>query len=350
LGVANQAFSVLPTLLSALSLVLLLSLGGLRVIEGHLSIGMLVAFQSLMLSFQTPVNNLVNFGATLQELEGSLVRLDDVLNNPTNINSSDIVSSKKITSEQEYLSYFRESKLQGYIELRNIYFGYNPLVSSIIKDFNLIIKPGERIAIVGGSGSGKSSIAKLISGLYQPWSGEILFDGKTRQEIPQELLTNSISMVEQDILLFSGTIRDNLTLWDTTISDANLLKACEDAAIADVIFAMTSGFDANLIEGATNLSGGQRQRLEIARALVNNPSILIMDEATSALDAETEKIIHDNLQRRGCTCILIAHRLSTIRDCDSIIVLEKGQIVEQGSHQDLLKNFGAYSRLIGNEV
>lgn len=337
LGVTNQIFSVLPTLLSALSSMLLLVVGGLRVMDGHLSIGMLIAFQGLMQSFQEPVNNLVNFGSTLQELEGNLIRLDDVLNNPITVGAG---LTKEFTNYQ---------LLQGYVELRNISFGYSRLEPPLIENFNLSIKPGQRVALVGGSGSGKSTIAKLVSGLYQPWTGEILFDGTPREQIPQEILANSVAMVEQEILLFGGSIRDNLTLWDATIPDKNLMQACQDAAITDVILSMSGGLDGELIEGAANLSGGQRQRLEIARALVNKPSILIMDEATSALDAETEKIIDENLRRRGCTCIIVAHRLSTIRDCDEIIVLEGGKVVQRGNHQQLWQVEGVYSRLIRTE-
>ncbi len=338
LGVTNQTFSVLPTLLSALSSMLLLVVGGLRVVDGHLSIGMLIAFQGLMFNFQQPVNNLVNFGTTLQELEGNLIRLDDVLDNP--IGKGEAGGAK--SSSFPYLL----PKLQGYVKLQNITFGYSRLESPLIENFNLSIKPGQRVALVGGSGSGKSTIAKLVSGLYQPWVGEIYFDGKSREQIPQQLLTNSVAMVEQEILLFGGTVRDNLTLWDTTVPDKSLMRACQDAEIADVILSMSGGFDAELIEGAANLSGGQRQQLEIARALVNNPSILVMDEATSALDAETEKNIDQNLRRRGCTCIIVAHRLSTIRDCDQIIVLERGKVVQQGTHQELWQVDGVYSRLL----
>nr|AVH79638.1 ABC transporter related [Nostoc sp. PCC 8009] len=345
LGATNQIFSVLPSLLSALSSVMLLVIGGLRVMDGHLSIGMLVAFQGLMYSFQSPVNNLVNFGTTLQELEGNLLRLDDVLDNPIEEQGSGGTDEKLLSV---YPSTF-VPKLQGYVELRNVTFGYSRLEQPLIENFHLSIKPGQRVALVGGSGSGKSTIAKLISGLYQPWTGEILFDGTSREQIPQQILTNSVAMVEQDILLFGGTVRDNLTLWDSSIPDKSLIRACEDAAIADVILSMTGGLDAELIEGAANLSGGQRQRLEIARALVNNPSILVMDEATSALDAETEKIIDENLRRRGCTCIIVAHRLSTIRDCDEIIVLEHGKVVQRGIHQELWQVDGAYSRLIRME-
>ncbi|MBD2526761.1 NHLP family bacteriocin export ABC transporter peptidase/permease/ATPase subunit [Nostoc sp. FACHB-133] len=346
LGVTNQTFSVLPTLLSALSSMFLLVVGGLRVMDGHLSIGMLIAFQGLMLGFQQPFNNLVNFGTTLQELEGNLIRLDDVLDNPIGeVGGRGQEAGEVISPSSPYFL----PKLQGYVELRNITFGYSPLEPALIENFNLTIKPGQRVALVGGSGSGKSTIAKLVSGLYESWAGEVCFDGKPRNQIHQQLLSNSVAMVEQEILLFGGTVRDNLTLWDTTVPDKNLMRACQDAAIADVILSMSGGFDAQLIEGAANLSGGQRQRLEIARALVNNPSILVMDEATSALDAETEQIIDQNLRRRGCTCIIVAHRLSTIRDCDQIIVLERGKVVQQGIHQELWQIDGVYSRLIRTE-
>jgi len=356
LGVTNQTFSILPPLLSALSSMLLLVVGGLRVMDGHLSIGMLVAFQVLMQSFQLPVNNLVNFGSTLQELEGNLIRLDDVLDNPTKEmgrwGDREMGGSSLPTTPSPHHPISEAAplpRLQGYVELQNVTFGYSHLEPPLIENFNLSIKPGQRVALVGGSGSGKSTVAKLVSGLYEPWAGEICFDGKHREQIPHQLLTNSVAMVEQDILLFGGTVRENLTLWDATVPDKNLKRACQDAAIDDVIFSMSGGYDAELIEGAANLSGGQRQRLEIARALVNNPSILVMDEATSALDVETEKIIDENLRRRGCTCIIIAHRLSTIRDCDEIIVLERGKVVQRGTHQELWQVEGVYSWLIRTE-
>jgi ATP-binding cassette subfamily C protein len=341
LGVTNQTFSVLPALLSSLSSMALLVVGGLRVMNGHLSIGMLIAFQGLMQSFLLPVNNLVSFGSTLQEMEGNLIRLDDVLDNPV-----DPQVESRSHKDNEII---QSSCLQGYVELENITFGYSRLEAPLIENFTLSVKPGQRVALVGGSGSGKSTIAKLVSGLYEPWEGEIRFDGKPRHQLPQSVLTNSVAMVEQDISMFGGTVRDNLTLWDTTVSDKSLERACRDAAITDVVLSMSGGFDASLIEGAANLSGGQRQRLEIARALVNNPSILVMDEATSALDTETEKIIDQNLRRRGCTCLIVAHRLSTIRDCDEIIVLERGKVIQRGTHQELWQVEGVYSRLIRSE-
>lgn len=341
LGLQNQVLAVLPTLLTALTTASVLVVGGLRVMNGNLTIGMLVAFQSLMQSFLGPVNSLVNFGSTLQELEGDLNRLDDVLQNPT-----DPEADRKDTGQPVGIDSFR---LQGYIELRNLTFGYSRLESPLIENFSLTIKPGQRVALVGGSGSGKSTIAKLVCGLYQPWEGEIRFDDKPRDQIPRPVLANSVAMVEQDIFLFGGTARENLTLWDGTVPEGDVVQACKDAAIHNLIQLMPGGYDAELIEAGANISGGQRQRLEIARALVKNPSILVLDEATSALDAETELIIDRNIRRRGCSCIVVAHRLSTIRDSDEIIVFERGKVVQRGTHEELRQQRGAYSRLLHTE-
>jgi ATP-binding cassette subfamily C protein len=340
LGLISKMLGILPYLLSALAALSLLAIGGLRVIEGSLSIGMLVAFQMLMFSFQQPVNRLVRFGSTLQDLQGNLQRLDDVLSNPID---------PQLQFDRQQSNPASSHRLQGYIDLKNISFGYNPLESPLIEDFNLSIKPGQRVALVGGSGSGKSTLAKVVAGLFQPRSGEIYFDQMERSQIPRTILTNSIAVVEQDILLFAGSVRENLTLWDTTVPDAALEQACQDAAIDDVILAMSGGYDASLLEGAVNLSGGQRQRLEIARALVNNPSIVIMDEATSALDTETERAIDLKLRQRGCTCLIVAHRLSTIRDCDEIIVLDRGKVVQRGTHEELWQQAGYYAELIRSE-
>lgn len=329
LALQSQILTLLPTLLSSLASIALLVVGGFRVMEGSLTIGMLVAYQSLIGSFLAPVNSLVNFGSTLQLLEADLERLDDILQNPIDpeVERDDREDSPAINSEFY--------KLQGYVELRNVTFGYNPLEPPLIENFNLSLKPGQRIALIGSSGSGKSTIAKLITGLYKPWSGEILFDGLPRDRIPRLVLANSLAMVEQDIFLFKGTVRENLTLWNPTIPEANLVQACQDAAIHDRILAAPGGYDAEIAEAGTNVSGGERQRLEIARGLVMNPSILVLDEATSSMDAETELIIDRNLRRRGCSCIIVAHRLSTIRDCDEIIVLESGKVVKRGTFDEL---------------
>ncbi|KAB8330728.1 NHLP family bacteriocin export ABC transporter peptidase/permease/ATPase subunit [Scytonema tolypothrichoides VB-61278] len=360
MDVANQTLGVLPSFLSTISSMLLLVVGGFRVIDGYLSIGMLVAFQSLMHEFLQPVSNLVTLGSDLQEVEGDLTRLDDVLHNPTdsqlekrtrgqNNSKFKIQNSKLEVSPSSPSSPHPQLKLQGYVEFRNVTFGYNRTAPPLIENFNFSLKPGQRVALVGGSGSGKSTIAKLVCGLYESWQGEICFDGKPREQIPQQVLVNSIAFVEQEIFLFAGSIRDNLTLWDTTVPDSHLVRACLDAAIHDVVLSMPGGYSTELLEGATNLSGGQRQRLEIARALVNNPAILVMDEATSALDTETEKIIDRKLRQRGCTCIIVAHRLSTIRDCDEIIVLERGKVVQRGTHEELKQVEGAYLQLIRSE-
>ncbi len=345
MDLTNQTLGVLPSFLSRIASMLLLTLGGLRVIDGHLSIGMLVAFQGLMQQFLQPVNNLISLGSDLQEVEGDINRLDDVLRNPIDSQVESGVGEAFSSPASPALL----PKLQGYVELRNITFGYNRVAPPLISNFNFSLKPGQRVALVGGSGSGKSTIAKLVSGLYEPSEGEILFDGKPRTQTPRQVLVNSIALVEQDIFLFAGSVRDNLTLWDTTVPDSYLVRACKDAAIHDVVISMPGGYDAQLLEGATNLSGGQRQRLEIARALVNNPAILVMDEATSALDTETEKVIDRKLRQRGCTCIIVAHRLSTIRDCDEIIVLERGKVVQRGTHEELKLVEGAYLQLIRSE-
>ncbi|MEH2053062.1 NHLP family bacteriocin export ABC transporter peptidase/permease/ATPase subunit [Nostoc sp.] len=351
LGLQTQILTTLPTILTALTTASILLVGGLQVMNNNLSIGMLVAYQSLTLSFLEPVNSLVNFGGTLQTLEADLNRLDDVLQNPVDLEvegrgSRGAGEAGEAGGAGGEITFSSLWQLHGQVELRNVTFGYSRVEPPLIENLSLTVKPGQRIALVGGSGSGKSTVAKLICGLYQPWDGEICFDGVERSQIKRSVLANSLAMVEQDIFLFAGTVRENITLWDATVLEADLVQACQDAAIHDAIGSLPGKYDFELIEGGMNISGGQRQRLEIARALVRNPTVLVLDEATSALDAETELIINRNLQQRGCSCIVVAHRLSTIRDCHEIIVLEQGKIVQRGTHEELWQQGGTYVYLL----
>jgi ABC-type bacteriocin/lantibiotic exporter with double-glycine peptidase domain len=314
--------------------------------RGELTIGELMAFQTLMLSFITPFNEIVSLGGRFQEAEGDMNRLDDVLRYKVDAR----FEAAETAPPASALPAEEESKLSGRIEIRNLTFGYNRSAEPLIQGFNLVIEPGARVAIVGGSGSGKSTIARVVAGLYAAWEGDILFDGHPRSSYPRSVITNSIAMIDQDIFMFQGKISDNLTLWDGTIPENQIIQAAKDAAIHNDIVERPGGYEHVVEEGGRNFSGGQLQRMEIARALVNNPSIVIMDEATSALDPLTEKTIDDNLRRRGCTCLIIAHRLSTIRDADEIIVLDRGQVIERGTHEKLKKAGGLYSDLISAEA
>jgi ABC-type bacteriocin/lantibiotic exporter with double-glycine peptidase domain len=311
--------------------------------DGHLTIGGLVAFQALVASFTGPVSALVGLGSKIQEIQGDMNRLDDVMQYPVDRWAATV----PLVHEQRPGEAAESAKLDGTVALRNVFFGYNRTDAPLIEDFTLDVYPGKRVAIVGPSGCGKSTVSKLVMGLYAPWQGEVLFDGRPRHDFSRYVLANSVCFVDQDIVLFEGTFRDNLTLWDETISEADMIQAARDACIHDFILSRPGGYDSKIEEGGRNMSGGQRQRIEIARALTANPRVLVLDEATSALDAATEKRVDDNIRRRGCSCIIIAHRLSTIRDCDEIIVLARGRAVERGTHESLLGiDGGFYSRLV----
>ena len=342
LAVPSLLVSTVPMVLSALTTVTILWLGGLRVMDGVLTIGALMAFQTLSASFMGPVTQLVGLGATVQMLEADMNRLDDVMQYPIDPQLAPDAEHGTLSDAAHIV------KLSGTIELRNVTFGYSRLEPPLITDFNLTVRPGERVALVGGTGSGKSTVARLVTGLQEPWSGEVLFDGKPRRAYPRRVLTDSIGLVDQEIFLFDGTLRDNLTMWDSTLGDARIVQAAKDACIHDDVAARPGAYDGRVDEGGRNFSGGQRQRLEIARALVGDPTIVVLDEATSALDATTEKRVDDNLRRRGCTCLIVAHRLSTIRDCDEILVLERGVVVQRGTHDELKDIDGAYARLIAS--
>ncbi len=341
LGVYTQYLAVVPPLLAALAVAAVLSLGGALIITGTLTIGALIAFQYLTTSLADPINKLVTLGTRAQEIDAGVLRLNDVLRYPV-----DPVCSLAPDGDGRVAP----GRLTGRLELRNITFGYNRLEPPLLQDFSLALAPGARVALVGVTGSGKSTVARLVCGLYEPWSGETLFDGRPRAAYPRRTLTASLALVDQDIFLFEGTVRDNLTLWDPTLSDAVLVGAAVDARVHEVITARPSGYDSRVDEGGSNFSGGERQRLEIARALAGDPAILVLDEATSALDPATEQQIDEGLRRRGCACLIVAHRLSTIRDCDEIIVLDHGRVVQRGTHEQLLAEAGgSYAQLIATE-
>jgi len=338
LGSTTKGLEALPTVLTAINLALLLMVGGLRIMNGQLTFGELFAINTLLSFVTVPINQIVQLGSRLQETEGDLARLDDVLRYPEDPQT--LVQTFNDQAETN------AGKLSGRLELRDLTFGYSPLADPLIEGFNLKLEPGARVALVGGSGAGKSTIAKMVSGIYQSWSGDLHFDGHSRAEIPRAQMTVSMAIVNQDIYLFEGTVRDNITMWDASIPHADVIQAAKDALIHDDIAARPCGYNSMVAENGSNFSGGQRQRLEIARALVNNPTLLILDEATSALDPITEKAIDDNLRRRGCTALIVAHRLSTIRDCDEIIVLEDGKVVQRGTHTEMMRSGGPYVELI----
>ena len=334
----QQYLGTIPQLLADVSGYAVLILGVWLCMRGEFTLGGVMAFQGFMVAFMKPAMTLVQAGQTIQEMRSQMERIEDVMEYITDEN---VVQCENVTGEL--------NKLGGKVELKNITFGYSRLAEPIIKDFSMTLMPGSKVAFVGASGCGKSTLSKLISGLYDPWEGEILFDGKHRNEIPRSVMCGSVAVVDQDIILFEDTIANNIKMWDDSIEDFDVILAARDAGIHDDIMQRTGGYDYKITAGGRDLSGGQRQRMEIARVLAQDPSIIIMDEATSALDAKTEFEVVNSIKSRGITCIVIAHRLSTIRDCDEIIVLDKGKVVERGTHEELMQLGGVYTELVTNE-
>ena len=327
--------SILPLAATGLVNVLVLVLGAMLIIRGEMTVGMLMAFQGFMGAFLAPVNDIVNASQTIVEMRSQMERVEDVMKYPEDHRDM----------EGEVI----QGKLGGLLELKHLTFGYSPLQPPLIEDFNLRVEPGHSVAFVGTSGCGKSTLAKLISGLYKPWSGEILFDGRPIESISNEELTNSVAVIDQNVVLFDDTVAQNIRMWDPSIEDFTMMIACNDAEIRADIVSRPEGFATRIVRGGQNFSGGQRQRIEIATALAKEPAILIMDEATSALDPKTEDEVMTRIRRMGPTQIIVAHRLSTIRDCDEIIVMDQGKILQRGRHEELINEEGFYRELMRSE-
>lgn len=332
----NQYLGLLPAMITSLTNVLILILGVYLTMQGVFTAGMVMAFQGFLALFMAPATTLITAGQTIQEMRTDMERVEDVMQYPSEVEFTNTATD----NDTEY------GKLSGNIELRNVTFGYSRLEKPLIEDFSMTLKPGCKVAFVGASGCGKSTVSKLISGLYKPWSGEILFDGKPIGKIDRSVFTGSLAVVDQDIILFEDTIANNIKMWDSSIEDFEMIMAARDASLHEDIMQRDGGYQYRITEGGKDFSGGQRQRMEIARVLAQDPTIIIMDEATSALDAKTEYDVVKSINDRGITCIIVAHRLSTIRDCDEIIVMDSGRIVERGTHQELIALGGYYTRLV----
>lgn len=333
----NQYLGLVPSFVSGLSNTAVLIIGVWLTMQGQFTVGMIMAFQGFLESFLSPAEKLISAGQTLQEMRTEMERVEDVMEYPTDVEFSDM------REDAEY------DKLSGCVELKNVTFGYSRLAAPLIENFSLTLKPGSRVAFVGPSGCGKSTLSKLISGLYKPWSGEILFDGKPISAIDRSVFTGSLAVVDQDIILFEDTIANNIKMWDSSIEDFEMIMAARDAKLHEDIMQREGGYQYKITEGGKDFSGGQRQRMEIARVLAQDPTIIIMDEATSALDAKTEYEVVNSIKDRGITCIVVAHRLSTVRDCDEIIVMDNGKVVERGTHEQLYALGGAYTKLVSND-
>lgn len=334
----NQLLGQLPALVSSVCNTAVLMVGVYLAMQGRFTVGMIMAFQGFLGSFISPATLLISAGQSLQEMRTEMERIEDVMRYPT-----DVPEDAPVSDNCEY------DKLSGNIEMKNVTFGYSRLAEPLIENFNLSLKTGSRVAFVGPSGCGKSTLSKLISGLYKPWSGEILFDGKKISEIDRSVFTGSLAVVDQDIILFEDTIANNIKMWDNSIEDFEMIMAARDAQLHEDIMQREGGYQYKMTEGGKDFSGGQRQRIEIARVLAQDPTIIILDEATSALDAKTEYNVVNSIKDRGITCIVVAHRLSTIRDCDEIIVMDNGRVAERGTHDELMKKGGMYAELVTNE-
>jgi ABC-type bacteriocin/lantibiotic exporter with double-glycine peptidase domain len=338
IALKTQVGNGVPMVVRALVSAVVIGVGALLVMDGSLELGSFVAFQSLAASFSGPIAQLAMFAWMLQQVQNMIDRLDDVMNE-----SLDASCDPEI---QRMDADGGPPRLSGALALEAVTFGYKTTAAPLIENFTLDVPPGSRVAVVGTSGSGKSTLVRLLAGLYEPWSGRVLLDNTPRHLIPRGTLALSLAMVDQRIALFSGTVRDNLTLWDPSVDEADLIAAAKDAQIHDAIVSRAGGYSSVVADGGANWSGGQRQRLEIARALVRNPSVLLLDEATSALDTETEAAVEAGLRRRGCTAVIVAHRLSTVRDADLILVMDRGRVIESGTHDALMALEGTYARLV----
>lgn len=332
----NQYLGAIPEITASFANIAVLAIGAYLTMQGQFTVGMIMAFQGFLLSFSAPAQTLISAGQTLLEMRTRMERVEDVMEYPLDVEFADEEAGEDI----EY------GKLSGNVELKNVTFGYSRLAEPLIRNFSLSLKPGSRVAFVGASGCGKSTLSKLISGLYKPWSGEILFDGKPIKDIDRSIFTGSLAVVDQDIILFEDTIANNIKMWDNSIEDFEMIMAARDAKLHEDIMLRDGGYNYKITEGGKDLSGGQRQRMEIARVLAQDPTIIILDEATSALDAKTEYEVVNAIKDRGITCIVVAHRLSTIRDCDEIIVLDHGEVIERGTHEELYAKGGAYAELV----
>lgn len=337
----NEYIGAIPEVIQGFANMAILLIGAMFIMQGThgFTAGVLMMFQGYLSKFLEPLESFRGIGQQMQEMRTDMERIEDVMNYEPDVFYEDV----EVDENAEY------TKLTGEMQMKNINFGYKPLGEPLIKDFNLTLKPGSTVAFVGASGCGKSTLAKLISGLYKPWSGEITFDGQPISDINREIFTSSVAVVDQDIILFEDTIAENIKMWDKSISDTAMIAAAKDAQIHEDIVQKDGGYSHKVLEGGKNFSGGQRQRIEIARTLAKDPTIIVLDEATSALDAKTENEVVRAITDRGVTCIIVAHRLSTIRDCDEIIVLDKGQVVERGTHEELFARNGLYTQLITTE-